>query len=325
VRSLWIAKRHRPSAIYSTSPPHSVQLAALGLKRWLDLPWIADLRDPWTEGMHRRRWYEHNDARRRREERWEGAVCRSADRVLVATEGARETLCRKYPDTAHKITCITNGFDVDDFVRLTPERRFFSRDRLHVMLAGQVESQFDLLPLFRAIHELVSRSPRARVLQLHFVGTRRRPECDAFLALHGLEDVVLFHEPVQHPICLQMLSESDAGLIAAAERQRSRGIKISSKLYEYLYLRKPVLALIEAGVTTRILERARLGLHAPPDDHGAITAHLEALVDQFHDGGIRVDPDEAYIEGFDRRRQAQTLATILDEVVQPRRAYARPS
>ena len=35
--------------VITTSPPHSTQLTGLKLKRDLNIKWIADLRDPWTD------------------------------------------------------------------------------------------------------------------------------------------------------------------------------------------------------------------------------------------------------------------------------------
>ena len=39
---------HPVNAIVSTGPPHSMHLIALGLKKKLNIPWLADFRDPWT-------------------------------------------------------------------------------------------------------------------------------------------------------------------------------------------------------------------------------------------------------------------------------------
>ncbi len=35
-------------AVISTGPPHSMHLIAQGLKKKLNIPWMADFRDPWT-------------------------------------------------------------------------------------------------------------------------------------------------------------------------------------------------------------------------------------------------------------------------------------
>src|ERR1019366_4297849 len=45
--SSWL-KENPVSVIISTGPPHSMHLIALKLKQKLNLPWMADFRDPWT-------------------------------------------------------------------------------------------------------------------------------------------------------------------------------------------------------------------------------------------------------------------------------------
>ena len=43
-----IIQEERVDAIVTTGPPHSAHLIGLDLKRQLNLPWIVDMRDPWT-------------------------------------------------------------------------------------------------------------------------------------------------------------------------------------------------------------------------------------------------------------------------------------
>ena len=43
-----LIREHAIRVIYTTSPPHSTQIAGLILKRMTGLPWVADFRDPWT-------------------------------------------------------------------------------------------------------------------------------------------------------------------------------------------------------------------------------------------------------------------------------------
>ena len=46
----WLAQ-NPVDAIASTGPPHSMHLIGRALKRRLDIPWLADFRDPWTKGF----------------------------------------------------------------------------------------------------------------------------------------------------------------------------------------------------------------------------------------------------------------------------------
>jgi glycosyltransferase involved in cell wall biosynthesis len=42
-------KENHVDAIVSTGPPHSMHLIALAIKTRLNIPWLADFRDPWTD------------------------------------------------------------------------------------------------------------------------------------------------------------------------------------------------------------------------------------------------------------------------------------
>src|SRR5262249_27047510 len=63
VKSLYLVRTERVSAIYTTSPPNSGQVLGLLLKRVVGLPWIADFRDEWTEGIRRKLAYQKSPLR----------------------------------------------------------------------------------------------------------------------------------------------------------------------------------------------------------------------------------------------------------------------
>ena len=324
VRSLWIARREGVEAIYSSSPPNSINVLALALQRRLGLPWVADLRDPWTDGLRRQQWYKGNPARQRREERWERLIFERADHILVTTDACRDTFLEKYPDCpAEKLTLMTNGFDPEDFAHVQTGNRFLEPGLLHVTLTGNVETMFDALPFFTAVRELVTENPAARAcLRLNFVGTKRQARYDEFIAANDLSDVIRFHGYVPHSDSVQYLAESQALMLCQIPRYESAVVKLPGKMFEYLCLRKPVLALTIPGVTTRILERARVGRIAVPDDVAGMKAILADLVAGFSSGGIRLDPDESYIATFDRCEQARNLGGILEAAIAGHRTAA---
>src|SRR5262249_35250203 len=140
-RSQSIAKRHGIDVIYTTAPPQSLNVLGLKLKEKLRLPWVADLRDPWTAGIHRNQWYPDNPGRRAREERWERMIFERADHVIVVTDTAREEFLAKYPlCPPDKVSVITNGFDPVDFAHVSTTPRFLEPGLLHVSLTGHVET-----------------------------------------------------------------------------------------------------------------------------------------------------------------------------------------
>ncbi len=102
---------HPVDLIISTGPPHSMHLIALKLKRYVKVPWLADLRDPWTgiDFYHRLKLTRLAD---RLHHRLEKKVLTAADVVTVVTPGMKRSLEAL---AGREVHVIFNGFDPADF------------------------------------------------------------------------------------------------------------------------------------------------------------------------------------------------------------------
>lgn len=318
LRSLSIARRECPDVIFSTSPPNSVNVLAAALARKLGVPWIADMRDPWTDGPRRKQWYPGNPGRKAREAAWEKEIFTRASTVVVTTEATRRDFLNKYPwCPPEKVAVITNGFDPEDFAHVTREPKFLEPGLLHFTVTGTVETLFDLMPFLTALRDLVHARPDARaILRVNFVGAKRQPLYDDFVARENLGDVIRFHPFKPHSESVQYVADSTVLMLFQVPREDSGAIKIQGKMCEYLYTRKPILALTIPGETASILERARLGHVVDPRDTDAIRRTLEGLVDDFRAGRLVVQPDEATIDEFDRAKQSEKLARLLAQATE---------
>jgi glycosyltransferase involved in cell wall biosynthesis len=310
-----LARREAVSLIYTSSPPNSCQVAGLLLKRATGLPWIADFRDPWTEGIRRKEAYARTPWRGRIEEALERAVLTHADHVLLTTEKTREQYVQKYPELpADRFSVITNGFDPADFALPESSERLLDPTRFHLTLTGNVEAMFDAIPFFTALDELRREDEGVRAhLAVNFIGTKRG-KYDAFIQEHGLGETVSYIGYVPHQTCLRYLAESDALFLCQIPVYESATTKLSGKLFEYLYMRKPILALTLPGLTTDILARSGLGTAVSPDDIAGIKQALLELYRAWYQGYGRPVADESYIGTFDRVRQAERLAALADRV-----------
>ena len=104
-------KSHPVDASVSTGPPHSVHLIALGLKKKMGLPWLADFRDPWTTMDYYKellltKWAD------KKHHRLEMEVLKTADAVSVVGHGMKSEFEEK---SGREVAIITNGFDDEDF------------------------------------------------------------------------------------------------------------------------------------------------------------------------------------------------------------------
>jgi glycosyltransferase involved in cell wall biosynthesis len=316
LKSLYIIRRTGAALIYTSSPPNSTQVLGLLLKRVTKLPWVADFRDPWTEGIRRRQAYQGNRGRQRLEEAWERAVLTQADHVVVTTEKTLEQFVGKYPSiSAAKFSVITNGFDPADFVAIPSAPSLLDPRQFNITLTGNVEAMFDAQPFFRTLSELLNEDAEiCSRLRVNFIGTKRG-KYDDYLRQHRLDGHVRYIGYVPHATCLQYLAESDALFLCQIPVYESASTKLSGKLFEYLYMRKPILALTLPGLTADILSRSGLGMVVDPNDRAGIKKALHDLYFRQKVGQTPVVPDEAYIDSFNRMHQTQRLAQIFERLV----------
>jgi len=92
--------------IFSTSPPHSLQLIAGSLAKKSGLPWISDFRDPWTEAF----WTSGrlNKFSRWLNNRFESNVFRRADLMVTVSPGLSSFFYNKHQKQSE---IIYNGFE----------------------------------------------------------------------------------------------------------------------------------------------------------------------------------------------------------------------
>jgi glycosyltransferase involved in cell wall biosynthesis len=315
VRSLRLVRKEGVALVYSSSPPNSGQVLALLVKRLSGRPWVADFRDEWTEGIRRKLAYQKSPFRGRLEAALERAVVRHADHVLVTTDKALEHFLQKYPFAApEKFSVITNGFDPHDFELPSASERLLDRADFNVTLTGNVEAMFDARPFFSAVRELLDEDEGARArLRVNFIGTKR-DKYDGFIEDNQLAAHVRYVGYVPHRTSLRYLAESDVLFLCQIPVYESASTKLSGKLFEYLYMRKPILALTLPGLTSEILSRSGLGVAVDPNDRAGIKKALRELYLWWRDGQPPPPVDEAYIAEFDRARQTDRLAQLFDRL-----------
>jgi glycosyltransferase involved in cell wall biosynthesis len=319
MKSLHIIRKVGASLIYTSSPPNSVQFLGLLVKRVAKLPWVADFRDPWTEGVRRKQAYERNKTRRRIEEALERSVITRADHVVVTTDLTLEQFTAKYSSVpAGKFSVITNGFDPTDFRRTVSDTALLDPQEFNITLTGNVEAMFDAMPFFGALQELIGEDEGiGSRLRVNFVGTKRG-KYDAFIQQHGLDRHVRYIDYVPHTTSLQYLSESDVLFLCQIPVYESASSKLSGKLFEYLYMRKPILALTLPGLTTEILSRSGLGTVVHPSDRPGIKRALHELYLRHKVDQLPAAIDETYLGRFNRIDQTQSLSRIFDRLVERR-------
>lgn len=99
-----------------------------------------------------------------------------------------------------------------------------------------------------------------------------------------------------------------------SEKDGQRPLFIPGKLYDYLKLRKPILALAGPSDCLTIIENSGLGATAPAHDAEKIADVLQKMIEQKDEIAEHFKPNDEYIEGFNMERLTKKLSSIFDEL-----------
>jgi glycosyltransferase involved in cell wall biosynthesis len=308
---LRLIRTHRPAVLWSTYPIPTAHLVGLTLRRLTGTPWVADFRDPMMDET-----YPHDPAQRRVHAWIEQRVVRDAARLVFTTESTRRIYLRRYPrlDPARCVV-IPNGYDEDDF-RTIPTRRVTASGPFRLVHSGVIyPEERDPLPLLRALSRL-RREGRisGETLRVELLGPGQEAEYASLIDELGLRGVVRVLPTIPHRLALLDAADASALLLLQGP---SCNAQIPAKTYEYLRLRRPILALApEDSDTAAVLAECGGATRVDPLDEQAIYAALPAFVRTVQAGGHPL-PDSTATERYARHTHAVELARSLAEVMAP--------
>jgi glycosyltransferase involved in cell wall biosynthesis len=306
-KGLKIIRDHDITILYSTAPPWTTHVTCWWLKKKTGVKWVADIRDPWT----RRPWMPARDRRGIRYsllKKIERMVVNSADRVILNTSHLHKDFCAYYRNVdPEKFLTIPNGIDVDDFCGLDGEKS--SADRFVVTHGGSLYRKRDPRPFLQAVSELVRDKAIAESdLLVRFLGSvDSKFDMHGWVREHNLESMVRIEAAVAHDQYLKELSSSDVLLLI----QPDTDLQVPSKLFEYMAVGKPVLALAHSGATADIVEEYGNGMVVRPYDVGAIKNAVIKLLKVERSGETRDVSHGEQIGKWSAATTSQKLDSIL--------------
>ncbi|SFC01260.1 hypothetical protein SAMN05421780_102271 [Flexibacter flexilis DSM 6793] len=301
-----IAENPEICVMATTGPPHSVHLAGLDIKKMSGLPWVADLRDPWTNIFYNKE-LPRTESTKRRDKALEDSVLKAADVVTVTSWGTGQ----EFENRAREIQVIFNGFDEDDIYTgaLAPA------DYFRLAHVGNFFPFYDSPGLWQAIAELTRENADfARYFRLSFTGVT-----DAVILQKlydaGLREWVENNAPVPHHEATRKMFEA-AMLLFVIPNDGSKGV-IAGKTFEYLASGTSILTVgdPQANVSQILTEQKRLAV-IDYNDTLALKAALLQTFEAWLSGGriTRKFPDSVTGSPYSRKALTGRLAAIFDRI-----------
>lgn len=298
-------KKNPVDIIISTGPPHSMHLIALGLKKRLNIPWLADFRDPWTNID----FYKDlllTPRADNKHKKLEQSVLKEADSLIVVGS----TLKKEYENLgAEKVSVITNGFDQDDYKDddICLDKKF---SILHV---GTITYSRNPKDFWSVLSELVNElQDFADDLEIKLIG-KTDLSVDENIAKLDLQKFVRKKNYLPHKEAIQEQQKSHVLFLSINNTQNAKGI-ITGKLFEYLAARRPVLAIGPTdGDVAEILNITNAGRISGFGENTRLKNHILALYHNYKKGKLQINAGD--VSKYSRKNLTEELVKLLNESI----------
>lgn len=277
--------------VYASAPPFSALRVAARLARLARVPWIAELRDLWTDNHA----YAYPAWRRSVERQWESRLLSSAAALVTVSEPLAKQLQR----FGKPVWEIRNGCDPEDFADLaSPEGFEADTGFLHVVFTGNVyDGHYDVDSFCAGVGLFVKQGGRLRV---HVAGRNSAALRDA-AHRHAVAAHFQFQETVPRTQALAMQRNADVLLAFLWGGDGTEGV-YSAKLFEYAGAGRPILAVGRDNDVGALIQRSGLGQVARSG------SEVATLLGQLRDRKMAEDSLQARpAPGHDFSRKSQFL------------------
>lgn len=297
-------KLNKIDVVVTTGPPHSLHLIGLNLKKELNIKWIADFRDPWTEidylqqlpltkkAIEKHRFLEKE-------------VLKNADAVLVVGK----TMNEKYSKFNSNIVTVTNGFDGE-----ISETAVELDSKFTVTHIGLMNADRNPKILWRVLSEIIAKNKEfANDFELKLIGKADASVIED-ISKHQLSSNIQVIDYVTHDKVIEFQKKSQVLLLIVNKVPSAKGI-ITGKIFEYLMAKRPVLGIAPLnGDVAEIIMETNSGVVIDFSDEIGLKKAILKLYAKFKLGNLTVESKN--IAQFQRRELTRKVSEIINMITE---------
>lgn len=292
--------------ILSSSSPVTSHLISAELQETTGVPWVADLRDLWTQNHN----YSHPHIRKFFETRLEKRTLSRVGALTTVSEPFAQHLASRYRSAG--IFSIPNGFDPvtvnDPPVSVT--------QKFTITYTGTIyPGKQDPAKLFGALRSLIDEGMvDPRCVEVRFYGLSQG-WLEAEIERFNMQGMVRQYGSVSRSESFKRQRESQVLMFYGWEDPGEYGV-FTTKMFEYLAARRPILA---TGGTSRehfrkVLDTTRAGRHP------ITLAEVKRVLKEYYDDyqkhrSVSYDPNIEAIEEYSHRSMARKFVEVFDQVI----------
>jgi glycosyltransferase involved in cell wall biosynthesis len=273
------------------------------------LPWIADLRDLWSDDHFRRRSRLKRSVLRFIEKR----VLKDAKAIVTVSEPWADKLRSTLGCARDRVKVIENGFDEEDFASAD----YGKNEKFTITYTGKLHKEHqDISIFFRALSELVKKGD-VDINKMHvrfYVLGHDRPDLMKLAEAYGISAAIEEAGKVNFIKSAEAQRASDALLFVQWQGAGQDGW-CSAKLYDYIGSGRPIIAIAgKGGIIDEIISRTSSGTVADALD--PLKAEISRLYNEHaRNGRIEHTGNDGEIAACSRKLKAKQLAGLFDSAL----------
>ncbi|MDI6602616.1 MAG: glycosyltransferase [Patescibacteria group bacterium] len=300
-----VLEKEKIDAIISSSSPVTVHMIAKELKKKYKIPWIADLRDLWTQNHY----YQYSRVRKFFEQKLELETLKDADALVTVSPIWTSRLKELHKrDTVYSVT---NGFDPEKMntssVNLT--------EKFTITYTGRVYAEKQSpSKLFLALKDLITTGKINRnEIEVRFYGPKKE-WLEKEIEDYELSPIVKQCGLIPRSVSFQKQRESQILLLLNWEDYREKGC-YPLKTFEYLAARRPILSIGGSGddVVKKLLSETKSGVYGKEIKN--IKSYLAKFYSEYKQKGkVSYEGDVEKINKYSYREKAKEFTNILNQI-----------
>ncbi len=261
----------KPDVIISRSFPISSALIAQKLSKYFDVPWVAQMSDPWVLSSLPQKRYPKKWSKRKERE-----IIQAADVLTYTSKITMNKYAKEYSGDAGKMVYVPNVYDPEH----RSENVWLKKDKIRIVFTGTMPESRSPKDFMLAFRDFSEKSPdKAKDFSLEFAGQASR---EVRKELSKFDDLLLYHGPVSFKESVALQRQAD--LLLLVDNKISDEFKINdepyeffpSKILDYIVAERPVLAITEKNsMSSSILDEFEIGASLEPHDRSGIIKELE--------------------------------------------------
>lgn len=284
--SLKLIKENNITVIYSTGGAYSAHIAGLWLKKNTNIKWIAEIHDPMVaKGLP----LKNRD--KKFQAKLESDICKYADNIWWFTDGALNSAKERNPSLADKGFVVLPGANPP-----IVSTKYHMSDKLHFVHMGSISSTRSLLPFLKALDLWLKENQnlRSRII-IDIYGSSIDLASQEYISKYNLSDIVNCYGRLEfdkktgksgrEQIIIKMFT-ADCLLLLHGEDPSFCREYIPSKLYEYFWVNRPILALVFENPLLEKLVSEHGGYAVDTTDISKIKNTIDSIFNSWSNGDL---------------------------------------